>query len=118
MTHHCVTLFIETENERYFMKTIEGENIRCVFTNKICYTEREAGHIINGCKKHIYIGNSHWAKQGGYTNSKNIPRRKYYCKDCGFYHVTHLALYDYDSQNGLWEEAFYKEFNKKNKIHA
>ena len=41
------------------MKTIEGENIRCVFTNKICYTEREAGHIINGYKKHIYMGNSH-----------------------------------------------------------
>ncbi len=29
------------------MKTIEGENIRCVFTNKICYTEREAGHIFD-----------------------------------------------------------------------
>ena len=56
------------------MKTNEGNYVMCIFTGKICYTEREAGLVINGC---------------------------------GFYHVTHLALYDMDSQNYAWEDAFY-----------
>lgn len=96
------------------MKTIDGEHVMCIFTGKICYTEREAGLVINGVKKHHHVGNGKWIKSN-HGNSKNIPRRKYYCKDCGFYHVTHLALYDYDSQNYAWEDAFYREFEKKNK---
>ena len=42
-------------------------------------------------------------------------KRKYYCKECGYYHVTHLALYDFDSHDGLWENAFYKEMDKLRK---
>lgn len=94
------------------MKTVEGFNVKCEGTGKVCYTEREAGLVINGCKKHVHAGNHHWIK-GDHSNSKNIPRRKYYCKECGFFHVTHLALYDIDSQHGLWEEAFYKDYKKR-----
>ncbi len=94
------------------MKTDEGNYVMCIFTGKICYTEREAGLVINGCKKHVHMGNNHWAKSA-HGNSKAIPRRKYYCKDCGFYHVTHLALYDFGSQNYAWEEDFYKNYKPK-----
>lgn len=38
------------------MKTIEGNYVMCSSAGKICYTEREAGIVINGCKKHIYMG--------------------------------------------------------------
>lgn len=84
----------------------------CESTGKVCYTEREAGTVINSSRKHIYIGNNHTIKSGR-ANSKNIPRRKYFCEECRHYHVTHLALYDIDSQNRAWEEAFYKEINGK-----
>lgn len=96
------------------MKTTEGNYVMCIFTGKICYTEREAGHVINGCKKHYYAGHGRLVKSA-HGNSKAIPRRKYYCKDCGFYHVTHLALYDMDSQNYAWEDAFYKEYERRQK---
>ena len=96
------------------MKTNEGNYVMCVAAGKICYTEREAGLVINGCKKHVYMGGRHWAKSS-HGNSKSIPRRKYYCKDCGFYHVTHLALYDKDSQNYAWEDFFYREYERKQK---
>lgn len=94
------------------MRTVEGLYITCENSGKVCYTEREAGTVINNSKKHVHAGNHHWIK-AGYSNSKNIPRRKYYCKECGYYHVTHLPLYDFDSQDGIWEEAFYKEQIKR-----
>jgi hypothetical protein len=100
------------------MKTVDGNYVVCGFSGKICYTEREAGLVINGCKRHVYVGNRRWAKSA-HGNSKSIPRRKYYCKDCGFYHVTHLALYDVDSQNYAWEDVFYKEYERRqNRMQA
>lgn len=94
------------------MKTVEGINITCVNTGKVCYTEREAGVVINNCRKHVHAGSHRWIK-ADHSNSKNIPRRKCYCKDCGYYHVTHKALYDFDSHNGLWEEDFYREYGTR-----
>lgn len=44
------------------MKTFEGNYVMCSAAGKICYTEREAGIVINSCKKHIYMGGRHWAK--------------------------------------------------------
>ena len=96
------------------MKTSEGNYVMCFFTGKICYTAREAGIVINGCKKHVYAGHGKLVKST-HGNSKVIPRRKYFCKECGFYHVTHLALYDMDSQNYAWEDAFYCEMASRNK---
>ena len=102
------------------MKTSEGNYVMCIFTGKICYTEREAGIVINGCKRHVYLGQGRNGKSSHGTGStKAIPRRKYFCKDCGFYHVTHKALYDVDSRTGAWEEVFYREYaNRKTRAHA
>ena len=57
------------------------EYIYCKVTGKRCFSEREAGEHIN------YFKNTHfkWSHRG-----KNIPCRKYYCKECGYYHLTHL----------------------------
>lgn len=96
------------------MKTNEGNYVICGFAGKICYTEREAGLVINGCKKHVHMGNHHWAKSA-HGNSKSIPRRKYYCKECGYYHLTHMALYSIDSRNCSWEDVFYREYERKQK---
>ena len=98
------------------MKTDEGTYVMCFLTGKICYTEREAGSVINSCKRHVYLGQGRSGKSShGNGSSKAIPRRKYYCKDCGFYHVTHLALYDFGSQDYAWEEIFYKEYERRQK---
>lgn len=91
------------------MKNLEGINIVCEYTGKICYTQREAGAVINNCRKHFYVGNHRWIKSK-YSNSKYIPRRKYFCKECGYFHVTHNPYYKSDSHNGAWEEAFYKKY--------
>ena len=37
------------------MKTVDGNYVFCGSTGKICYTMREAGLVINGCKKHVYV---------------------------------------------------------------
>lgn len=95
-------------------KTEKGTYVMCIFTGKICYTEREAGIVINGCKKHVHVGGGKFIKSA-HGKSKAIPRRKHYCKDCGFYHVTHLALYDFDSQNYAWEDNFYREYERNQK---
>jgi len=100
------------------MKTNDGNYVICAFAGKICYTEREAGLVINGCKKHVHMGNHHWAK-AAHGNSKSIPRRKYYCKDCGYYHLTHMALYTNDSRNYTWEDVFYREYERRQKrVHV
>ena len=96
------------------MRTNDGNYVMCSTAGKICYTEREAGSVINGCKKHIHVGSHQWVKSA-HGNSKLIPRRKYYCKECGFFHLTHMALYSSDSRNCTWEEIFYREYEKKQK---
>ena len=45
----------------------------CSVTHKRCYTEKNAAECIQIAKKH---------------NNKYIPKRKYYCKHCGFWHLT------------------------------
>lgn len=37
------------------MKTIDGDYVMCIFTGKICYTEREAGIVINERRRHIRV---------------------------------------------------------------
>ena len=96
------------------MKTVEGEYVICSAEGKICYTEREAGLVINGCKKHFYVGNRRWVKSA-HGHSKSIPRRKYFCRECGYYHLTHLALYNIDSKTCVWEDSFYRNYEQRNK---
>ena len=70
------------------MKDQTQNDIICFQEQKICYTEREAGIIINTCKRHNYNSRG--------VRSKYKPMRKYRCKDCGFYHVSHLKSYVHD----------------------
>ena len=57
------------------MKDKFEKEIRCESEGKICYTEREAGNTLNGARHH---GN----------RAKKIPKRKYFCKECGCFHLT------------------------------
>ncbi|MBP5407145.1 hypothetical protein J6Z19_08385 [bacterium] len=70
------------------MKNNFGKDIICESEGKICYTKREAGNAINEAKKHHYSGES--------NSAKKIPVRKYFCKKCGCYHLTHLTFYKSD----------------------
>lgn len=57
------------------MKDSSGNDIVCESEGKICYTEREANETLNSARHH---GN----------RSKKIPVRKYFCKECGYFHLT------------------------------
>lgn len=48
-------------------------------------------------------------------HSKVIPRRKYICRDCGYYHVTSQAYYTRDDRSGIWENSFYREYERSQK---
>lgn len=54
---------------------------------KICYSEREANQVLHDCR--------HTGARRQYRRSTNkvIPKRKYYCKDCGMYHLTSIPFY-------------------------
>ena len=62
------------------MKDDSGRDLRCENEGKICYTKREAGNALNGAKK---CG----------CRAKNMPKRSYYCEECGCYHLTHYSFY-------------------------
>lgn len=59
------------------------EKIICNYTGKQCYTQKAAGIVLRGAKNH---------KQRGSV----IPRRSYFCKECGYYHLT--SSFDKGSQ--------------------
>ncbi|MCR5764747.1 MAG: ABC transporter substrate-binding protein [Treponema sp.] len=67
------------------MKDVNGNSIICEESNKICYTQKEAGFIINSCRRHGYKS---WGLE-----QKNKPMRKYFCNSCGFWHTTHHKTY-------------------------
>lgn len=50
----------------------------CEETGKICYSEKEAGNLIRYFKTH---------KKNA---EKEIPKRSYFCRSCGTFHLTHL----------------------------
>lgn len=60
-----------------------GVEMRCKDSGKVCLTVREAGEIINSFKRH----------HNNKTRNGNRPCRKYWCKCCGYYHLTHLAYF-------------------------
>lgn len=78
----------------------------CESTGKRCYNGREAGHIINQLKKH-HLG-------AGVGKNRDFPRRKYYCKKCGCYHLTKIPKFTKDSLNCAWEDRFYQEYDQRN----
>ena len=68
------------------MKDLYGNNVRCYAAGKVCYTAREAGEVINKSHSHHYDSDKR-------LRPKTIPKRKYVCPDCGYYHVTHHAFF-------------------------
>lgn len=76
----------------------------CMETGKRCYSEREAGHILNSCRHHL--------KNDSLGRRKDIPRRKYWCSYCGHFHLTHLPYIEKDSRDGAWEEKFYHDHGR------
>jgi len=59
---------------------------------KRCYTEREAGEVINSAKRGR-SGHRHGDRVNVRAGRKNIPKRKYPCKICGMWHVTHYSYF-------------------------
>ena len=57
------------------MKDWFGKDIICESEGKICYTEREANEALNSFRHHR-------------IRAKKTPKRKYFCKKCGCFHLT------------------------------
>ena len=91
------------------MKDGQGEYIRCLKEEKVCYTEREAGIIINEARRHHFNCDD---KRG-----KRIPKRKYFCRACGFYHVTHYTFYVDSHKENCLEQKFYASLALPNILH-
>lgn len=87
---------------------LEEEITYCEVSGKRCYNEREAGRILNSMKHH--------RKSDHLGRNKELPRRKYYCKDCGCFHLTKKPLYDKESRTYGWEKQFYTEYEKREKM--
>jgi hypothetical protein len=71
---------------------IDAENNYQYCNGKRCLTERQAGMALNGVSKCNHR-----------EHHKKVPRRKYYCRACGFFHLTSqsektkkIAKHDYD----------------------
>lgn len=94
------------------MKNIDGTNVTCDGCGKICYSSREAGEIINSSKRHHR--NDHLGR------SKKYPRRKYFCCECGYYHVTSMkAEFSEVSKCSNWNEHYFNySLKKKSKKSA
>lgn len=90
----------------FAMKYFDESFITCRGSGKVCYSGREAGEIINFGKRH------HRSDHLG--RAKDYPRRKYYCKDCGYYHLTSMkAKYSEKAKCGNWDENYYNYYLKK-----
>ena len=85
------------------MKYFDGSFITCRGSGKVCYSGREAGETINFGKRH------HRSDHLG--RAKDYPRRKYYCKDCGYYHLTSMkAEYSEKAVNSIHSEPLARYF--------
>ncbi len=58
------------------MTGVDGkEREVCGQTGKVCYSQREAAYTVRRCKR---------------SRSDRVPRRIYFCRACGWYHLTSL----------------------------
>lgn len=60
---------------------------RCSSTGKRCYSEKEA-NIALSCLKKNYVSKMYMKKRTRKSPNGKIPKRKYFCKDCGWWHLT------------------------------
>lgn len=84
-----------------------GKFLVCESSGKRCYNGREAGRIINACKRHR--NNDHLGR------NKDLPRRKYFCKECGSWHLTKMPRFDRESRECFWEVRYYREMERGRK---
>lgn len=75
----------------------------CESSGKRCYNERDAGRAINLCRRH---------RATDHLGRKDIPKRKYFCRDCGTWHLTKQPLFDRESRECFWEAKFYREIKR------
>ncbi len=59
---------------------MDDEVLFCHYEDKKCYTKADAQSVIEACSY-----KNHKQRQ------KNVPRRCYYCEQCGYYHLTHIV---------------------------
>lgn len=55
----------------------------CSTSHKRCYQKKDAQYTVNLANKR------HWK-----CRPSKIPKRIYYCSDCGYYHLTKVSHYD------------------------
>lgn len=84
------------------MKNSDGTNLICREAHKVCYTRREAGSILNDCRKHGFRSRG--------VGKKHRPRREYFCNHCGFYHLTHHPFGAEQHSESRLEFKFYSSF--------
>lgn len=56
----------------------------CKASGKRCYTQKDASATLNNIK----------SRHNRKIHNGKVPRRSYFCSDCGFYHLTHFVLPD------------------------
>lgn len=81
------------------MKNEFGNTLYCELYGKICYTLREASEVVGSSKRHVHCGHKSAKKR----MSKYTPQRKYYCKACGYYHLTHRK-HSHEAKVYIYEE--------------
>ncbi|GEM_PF-1759328 len=96
------------------MNDADGTAIRCFWEGKICYTAREAGFILNAVRHRCNFNGRRICR------GKNMPRRKYYCERCQFYHLTHYPFRyrDTDDRIDRKKRAFRKIRNDIRDIYC
>ena len=93
------------------MKYVDGSYVTCMESGKVCYSGREAGEIINSGKRH------HKSDHCG--RGKEFPRRKYFCKDCRYYHLTSMkAEYSENAKCGNWDENYYNYYLRNKRTRS
>lgn len=59
------------------------EYLICSTSHKRCYQKKDAQYTVNLANK------KHWKNR-----PSKIPKRIYYCNDCGYYHLTKEVVYN------------------------
>lgn len=88
------------------MKNEFDNKLYCAMCGKICYTQRGASEALYSSKRHVYGRHNQTIKK---RMSKYTPQRKYYCKVCGYYHLTHR---NHNPDSRLYAHEVYHEVSK------
>lgn len=62
----------------------EKEKLICIKTGKVCFSKKDAGDTIRRLSER---------RRNRTGRKKIVPKRSYYCKFCGTYHLTHNKFF-------------------------